>query len=246
MAAELAIDKGDENRARTLVRELRDLADEAFAFHEVVPMVDHLEAALRLRLRDFTRAAALAARGTVGWTRDFVQIHVLAQSRPDIALSRLRALRVQGTLDSLTLEISLADVQRRLKNMKDAEAAIERAFTIAANASVVSALAYAPIELGPLILQVAAKRGDAFSDRVTRVVEERTAGRPIRKNSGKVTEREIAIMRMLAAGLSQEQVADHLHISTDTVKSHSGHVARKVGVRTRAEAIELLRDQGIL
>jgi len=61
-----------------------------------------------------------------------------------------------------------------------------------------------------------------------------------------LTAREEQIARMVARGLSNDEIAQELALSRGTVKVHLGHVYRKAGVRARAELVGLLlgRDGG--
>ncbi len=52
-----------------------------------------------------------------------------------------------------------------------------------------------------------------------------------------LTEREIEILRTMALGLKNKEIADKLYISEKTVKTHINHVFRKLEVDTRAKAI---------
>ncbi len=52
-----------------------------------------------------------------------------------------------------------------------------------------------------------------------------------------LTEREIEILRTMALGLRNKEIADKLFISEKTVKTHINRVFRKLGVNTRATAI---------
>ncbi len=52
-----------------------------------------------------------------------------------------------------------------------------------------------------------------------------------------LTSREIEILRLLAAGLTNSEIAGHLYISPQTVKKHTGNIYSKLGVRSRTEAV---------
>jgi DNA-binding NarL/FixJ family response regulator len=54
-----------------------------------------------------------------------------------------------------------------------------------------------------------------------------------------LTSREQEVLRLLARGLSQKQIAARLYISGNTVKSHTDHIFAKLRVRSRAELIAL-------
>jgi DNA-binding NarL/FixJ family response regulator len=51
-----------------------------------------------------------------------------------------------------------------------------------------------------------------------------------------LTKREGDVLRQLACGLTNKQIAEELHISYETVKEHVQHVLRKIGVADRTQA----------
>jgi two-component system nitrate/nitrite response regulator NarL len=63
-----------------------------------------------------------------------------------------------------------------------------------------------------------------------RIREERDA-RP------RLSEREHEVLRLIAQGLSAPEVADRIHLSTATVKTHLQHLYEKLGVSERAAAV---------
>ena len=59
-----------------------------------------------------------------------------------------------------------------------------------------------------------------------------------------LTPRQTEVLRLLAEGLTQHEIAGRLTISPKTVGTHIEHVLRKLGVHSRAQAIALVfRDQ---
>jgi two-component system, NarL family, nitrate/nitrite response regulator NarL len=59
-----------------------------------------------------------------------------------------------------------------------------------------------------------------------------------------LTRRETEVLRLLAQGLSQREIAGRLTISPKTVGTHIEHVLRKLGVHSRAQAVALVfRDE---
>src|SRR5687768_11861149 len=59
-------------------------------------------------------------------------------------------------------------------------------------------------------------------------------------------ERETAILKRLAAGLSDQQIADDLFLSLHTVKWYNRQMYTKLGVKSRTEAIACAKDSGLL
>ena len=77
------------------------------------------------------------------------------------------------------------------------------------------------------------------------------AGRPARDPvpSGIVdplTNRELEVLEMLAAGRSNQAIADELVVTLDTVKKHVGHVLGKLGAANRTEAVARARELNLL
>ena len=52
-----------------------------------------------------------------------------------------------------------------------------------------------------------------------------------------LTGREVEVLRLLAAGLSNQEIAERLYLSAGTVKTHTHNLYGKLGVRTRTQAI---------
>jgi DNA-binding CsgD family transcriptional regulator len=63
--------------------------------------------------------------------------------------------------------------------------------------------------------------------------------------TGILSEREAEVLRLLAAGKSNAQIADELVISQNTVIRHVSNIFAKIGVANRAQAAVYARDHGI-
>ncbi|MGB3544028.1 response regulator transcription factor, partial [Rubrivirga sp.] len=61
-----------------------------------------------------------------------------------------------------------------------------------------------------------------------------------------LTPREVEIVRLVATGMTNAEIADHLFVSTATVKRHVANVYGKLDVRNRTEAAARARDLGLL
>jgi two-component system, NarL family, nitrate/nitrite response regulator NarL len=61
-----------------------------------------------------------------------------------------------------------------------------------------------------------------------------------------LTNREQDVLRLLAQGLSQADIARSLVISEKTVATHIQHVLEKLGVHSRAQAVALAHNSGLL
>jgi len=68
---------------------------------------------------------------------------------------------------------------------------------------------------------------------------------PAPKGAGTLTKREAEILQLLAAGLSNPEIAERLFITRKTVETHVGNLLAKLGLRNRAEAAAFVTRQKI-
>jgi DNA-binding NarL/FixJ family response regulator len=61
-----------------------------------------------------------------------------------------------------------------------------------------------------------------------------------------LTEREHEVLRLMARGATNAEIADALHVAEATVKTHVGSIFGKLGVRDRAAAIVFAYDHGVV
>jgi LuxR family maltose regulon positive regulatory protein len=87
---------------------------------------------------------------------------------------------------------------------------------------------------------------DALLARLDRL--ERRLVRPRREvtPTEPLTEREVAVLRLLRGSLSLREIGQRLSLSRNTIKSHTRAIYRKLGASTRLDAIAKGRDAGVL
>jgi DNA-binding CsgD family transcriptional regulator len=91
---------------------------------------------------------------------------------------------------------------------------------------------------------------DRSSARIVRLFGRVTGRPPLQPGVGvmveALTDREIQVLRLVALGLRNGEVARTLVVSENTVKTHLSHAFGKLGVRSRTEAVSLASALGLL
>ncbi len=82
----------------------------------------------------------------------------------------------------------------------------------------------------------------ARTEQDLRVTTRRTTPMPYTED---LSDRELAVLRLLPTSLTQREIGDRLYVSFNTVKSHTKSIFRKLGVTTRPDAVRRARDIGL-
>ena len=61
-----------------------------------------------------------------------------------------------------------------------------------------------------------------------------------------ITRREIEVLGLIAAGLSNREIAEKLFVSENTVKTHSSRLFDKLGARRRTQAVQLAKQSRLV
>jgi LuxR family transcriptional regulator, maltose regulon positive regulatory protein len=78
-------------------------------------------------------------------------------------------------------------------------------------------------------------------------LDRRIAGRPRMVSLAEpLTDREVAVLRLLSGSLSLREIGLELYVSANTVKTHTRAIYRKLGVSTRHDAVAQGKQMGIL
>jgi len=185
----------------------------------------------------------------VGTAADGEEVLALAaQLRPDVILMDLRMPRMDGV-----------EATRRLRE-RDPAIKVVVLTTYADDRSVIDALragalGYLTKDAGAAEIQQALHRvagGQAALDPAVQrhLVEAIADGTPYSPAPATLpdglTPREAEVLTLIAAGLSNAEIAERLVVSEATVKSHVNHMLAKIGARDRAQAVGYAYRHGLV
>lgn len=61
-----------------------------------------------------------------------------------------------------------------------------------------------------------------------------------------VTPREMEILQLIAAGLSNREIAERLNVSENTVKTHAARLFAKLNARRRTQVVQIAKEAGLI
>jgi DNA-binding NarL/FixJ family response regulator len=186
----------------------------------------------------------------VGEASDGVEaIALVERLRPDVALIDIRMPRLDGieAVRRLVGLPELADVRLVILTTFETDEYVFEALRVGASGFLVKDTQ--PEELLRAVRVVAG--GDSLlSPRVTRrLIEEFAAQLPSRRQVpglDALTDREREVMGLVAAGLSNDEIADRLVLSPATAKTHVSRLMGKLEARDRAQVVVLAYESGLV
>ena len=174
----------------------------------------------------------------VGETQHGTEVMELVKhTTPDLVVLDVRMPELDGLTLLDELRSRYPDVKVVMLSASTSPDLVETALRKGASAYVVKSVD--PADLPSTLRQVAS--GTVFSTVTVPSSEEPSAG-----HAAGLTDREIAILGALARGLSNEQIAKELWVARQTVKFHLTNVYRKLGVKSRTEAIHRAYQLGLV
>lgn len=158
------------------------------------------------------------------------------RSRPDVALLDMH---MPGTVDGLTcaerIKKQLPEIRVVVISAFTDEASVRAAFRRGADAFVSKAVD--PCDIGPALR--ATVQGTVFHAPVDGLA---CGGQA----TGGLTERELSVLKAVAAGLPNKAISQRLWVSEHTVKFHLTNIFRKTGAANRTEASNWAHQHGLV
>jgi DNA-binding NarL/FixJ family response regulator len=156
--------------------------------------------------------------------------------RPDVTLMDVRLPDMNGIDALTTIRAEFFNARVLMLSTVHGDVEIQRALKAGAKGFVLKTML--PHELMRAIRQVHAGR-KCVPPEVAVHLAEFVSEDPL-------TSREVEVLRLVAAGNRNRDIASALRISEDTVKVHVGHIMEKLGADDRTEAVVIGAQRGII
>lgn len=160
-------------------------------------------------------------------------VALAAEEKPELALVDYRMPRLMGT--DLIAAIREASPETRIC-VYTADGDDNLADAVLAAGAVALVLKEAPLADLVRALEAALAGGSYLDPAVTRTS----------KRGGKLTERELAVLGLLAEGLQHEEIGRRLGISSETVRTHLRKACDRLGASTRTQAVATALRLGLI
>lgn len=158
------------------------------------------------------------------------------EKTPDVTLLDLRLPDMSGIDAMIAIRSEFPDARIVILTTFAGDAEIQRALAAGARAYVLKSMP--PKDLMEIIRQVNAGKRRIPSDIAAYLAEH--------YSEDDLTEREIEVLKQIADGNRNREIAEKLIISEETVKVHVKHIMEKLGAADRTQAVAIAVRRGII
>ena len=172
-------------------------------------------------------------------------VNLAHQIRPDVVLMDLRMPKLDGAEATRLIRRELPETQVLVLTTYADDESLFPALRAGARGYLTKDASAEEIEQA--IRAVAAGHthlDPAIQQRLVAAIVETHPATPT-EPPDELTAREVEVLKLIAAGLSNSEIAAALVVSAATVKTHINHVFQKTGARDRAQAVRYAYENGL-
>ena len=163
-------------------------------------------------------------------------IQKFREHRPDVTLMDLRLPDMSGVDSLIAIRADMPEARIIMLTTFEGDVEIQRALVAGARAYMLKSMP--PKELVDVIRQVQAGKKRIPTEIATHLAEH--------LSDEALTEREIEVLKHIAGGNRNRDIAERLFISEETVKVHIKHIMEKLGASDRTQAVAIAVRRGII
>jgi DNA-binding NarL/FixJ family response regulator len=163
-------------------------------------------------------------------------IQEFRKHQPDVTLMDLRLPDISGIDVLIAIRTEFAEARVIILTTFEGDVEIQRALEAGARGYILKNMP--PKELVDVIRQVHAGKKRVPPEVASKLAEH--------LSDESLTEREIGVLRHVAGGNRNRDIAERLFISEETVKVHIKHIMEKLGASDRTQAVAIAVRRGII
>jgi DNA-binding NarL/FixJ family response regulator len=212
---------------------------EPHARTRVVIVEDHAltRAGLRTALEGSFDVVAEAADGLMGW-------EAILQERPDVAVIDIGIPAIDGVTLTKRVRTELPATHVVIVTMLDLENEVLAA--LAAGADAYCLKSSEPERIVEAV-RIASEGGAYFDPQIAHIVLSRfSPGTPASPRSSPLTQRETEVLRAIAEGRANSEIAESLHLGLGTIKGHIRDILEKLSASDRTQAAVVALKKGYI
>ena len=171
-------------------------------------------------------------------------LEAIAEHRPDVAVVDIGLPGLDGIEVTRRARIASPRTRIAILTVQDLETEILAALAAGADAY---SLKTSPLDRIVAAIRTAADGGAYFDPQIARVVMAQVGGaRPAPDTASPLTPRETEILRLIAAGRGNAEIAESLYIGLGTVKGHIRDILEKLAAADRTQAAVVALRRGLI
>lgn len=208
--------------------------------YDIVIVEDHDLTRIGLR----TTLEAAPDLRVVGEAADGISgLEVLTERKPHVAVIDLGLPGIDGIELTRRALAVLPSLRVLILTMHDLESEVLAALAAGADAY---ALKNASPETIVAAVRIAAEGGAYFDPRIAGAVLRHFGSQPDRQTDSPLTPRETEVLRMIADGRGNNEIAETLNLGFGTVKGHVRDILEKLAAADRAQAAVIALRRGLI
>jgi DNA-binding NarL/FixJ family response regulator len=212
---------------------------EPHARTRVAIVEDHAltRAGLRTALEGSFDVVAEAADGLMGW-------EAILRERPDVAVIDIGIPAIDGVTLTKRVRTELPETHVVIVTMLDLENEVLAALAAGADAY---CLKNSEPERIVEAVRIASEGGAYFDPQIAHIVLSRfSPGTPASPRSSPLTQRETEVLRAIAEGRANSEIAESLHLGLGTIKGHIRDILEKLSASDRTQAAVVALKKGYI